>query len=123
MRRLLTIAFRNVLRNKRRSALSALAIVVGVGAIIFLQGFVNSFVKNMLEDAVLAKIGALQVHRKGFLDAEQSPLERDLPDDPAFAAKLRAVPGVTAVTRRISFDGMLNNGTVSSMVVATAIDP
>ena len=123
MRRLLAIALRNVLRNKWRSFISALAIVIGVGAVTFLQGFGNGFLQQVVEDAVQDKVGAIQVHKRGYLDAETDPLKLDLPDDPQLAATLRSVPGVTAVTRRLSFEGMLSNGSVSSMFTATAIDP
>jgi len=122
MSRLFKIALRNVFRNKGRSALSVSAILFGVAVLVFLQGFTNGFLKSMVDDTVLAKMGAVQVHRHGYLDAEKDPLKLDLPDDPAFASRLR-VPGVISITRRIAFEGMLNNGTVSSMFVATSIDP
>jgi putative ABC transport system permease protein len=123
MGRLITVALRNVLRNKRRSAISILAIFFGVGVVIFLDGFTNGFLKNTVEDAVFAKVGALQVHRKGYLDAEKDPLKLDVADDNTMIDRLKAVKGVTEVTRRLSFEGMLSNGSVSSMFMATAIDP
>ncbi len=123
METLLRVAIRNVSRNKWRSAISAAAIVVGLAGIIFLQGFAGGILNNLVEDAVLNKVGAIQVHRKGFLDAETDPLKLDLPDDGSLEKRIRAVPRVTAVTRRITFEGMLGNGSVSSMFNATAIDP
>lgn len=123
MGRLIGIALRNVLRNKWRSAVSMIALFIGVGAVVFLQGFTNGFLKAMIEDAVFAKVGAIQIHRTGYVDAEQDPLKLDLADDPALVAKLRAIPGVRAVSRRIAFDGQMTNGSISSMFMATAIDP
>jgi putative ABC transport system permease protein len=123
MSTLLRIALRNVFRNKWRSAISAAAIVVGVAVIVFLQGFANGFLGSVLSDAVDAKVGGVQVHRHGFLDAEQDPLKLDLPADNEVAATIRATPGVVAVTPRITFEGMLSNGNVSTMFSATAIDP
>jgi putative ABC transport system permease protein len=38
-------------------------------------------------------------------------------------ARIRAVPGVSAVAPRLDFDGMLSNGSESTMFLATAIDP
>lgn len=120
---LIKIALRNVFRNRGRSTLSIVAIFFGVAVLLFVQGCVNGLLKDLVDDAVLAKIGAIEVHHHGYLDAEKDPLKLDLPGDAATLAKLRAVPGVVAVTPRISFEGMLNNGTVSSMFMATAIDP
>ncbi len=123
MIRLLSVAARNLLRNKRRTALAALAIFLGVGAAVFLRGFINGFVVAGLDDAVYGRSGAIQVHRAGYRNVELDSLDYNLPADPAFAAKLRAVPGVKAVTPRIFFEGMLSNGTVSTVFMATAIDP
>ncbi len=123
MSTLLRVALRNVFRNKGRSTFSIVAILFGLTVLVFLQGFTNGFLKSVVEDAVLAKVGAVQVHRHGYLDAEKDPLKLDLPDDAATSARLRAVPGVVDVTRRITFEGMLSNGNVSQMFLATAIDP
>ena len=123
MRTFLGLAVRNLLRNRWRSALPAVALTVGVALVVFLQAFIDGFVRSLVQDAVQARMGAIQVHKKGYLDAQQDVLTLDLPDDPAVVARLRAVPGVKAVTRRIDFDGMVSNGAVSTMFVATAIDP
>lgn len=123
MRHLLAIAARNILRNTRRSVVSGAAIFVGVTAIIALKGFLNGFIKNAVEDAAFAKVGAIQVHKRGYENADRNLLDYDLPADGTLAARIAAVPGVKAVTSRISIEGMLSNGSVSSMFVATAIDP
>lgn len=120
---LLSVAVRNLLRNKRRTLLAALAVVVGVGAATLMRGMINGFVVAGLDDAVYGRIGAIQVHKAGYRNADADLLEFDLPDDPAFAAKLAAVPGVAAIAPRLFFEGMLSNGTVSTMFIATAIDP
>jgi putative ABC transport system permease protein len=46
-----------------------------------------------------------------------------LKEDPALLSRIAAVPGVTAVAPRIQFDGMISNGSESTMFVAQAIDP
>lgn len=120
---LLIIAARNVSRNRRRSIISGAAVFVGVLGIVLLQGLLNSFLTRIVDDTVLAKVGAIQVHKRGWQDADHDLLDYDLPDDQAFRQKLAAIPGVTGVTPRITFDGMLSNGAVSSMVGVAAIDP
>src|SRR5262249_49761027 len=115
-------AIRNVLRNRRRSAITALAVMLGCAAIVFLQGFLDAFVIGFLRDTVLSKDAPVQVHRRGFFDADD-PIKLDLPQGGDLERRIRAVPGVTAVSARILFDGMVSNGSVSTMFVATAIDP
>lgn len=120
---LFRLGLRSVLRHKGRSMASVVALLVGVAAVVFLQGFVNGFLRTLAEDTVFARTGAIQIHRKGHVDTEEDPLRFDLADDPQLIAKLGNIPGVRAVTRRIAFEGMLSNGSESGMFIATAIDP
>jgi len=83
----------------------------------------QGFAKSIVEDNVLSKIGAIQIYHAGYLHAEQDLLRFDMADDPALVARMRAIPGVRAVTRRLAFEGMLGNGSISALFVATAIDP
>lgn len=121
--RLLALGVRNLRRNRGRSAITSASLLVGVAMMIFGQGLLNGVQRGVVEDAVLSKIGAIQIYRAGYLEAEQDLLSFDLPDDPALIARLRSVPGVRAVSRRLAFDGMLSNGSISALFVATAIDP
>jgi putative ABC transport system permease protein len=119
---LLRLALRNLTRHGRRTLITGLAVAFGALAVVVLQAFANGFVKNLVETSVLNKVGAVQVFRRGYLGADD-PLAMSFADDPALVARLRAVPGVTAVAPRLDFDGMLSNGSEATMFVATAIDP
>ncbi|MET0403126.1 MAG: ABC transporter permease, partial [Cystobacter sp.] len=107
--RLLPLATRNLLRNSRRTAISLAALVVGVGAMVGLRGFMNGQQRALLENVVQGQVGALQVHRAGYMENVQgSPLTLDLEDSEALRARLAAVEGVTGVSPRIVFGGMLS---------------
>ena len=120
--RLILLALRNLTRNKRRTLLTALAVIFGATAIVILQGFVNGFIRNNVEATIQSKLGTLQVFRKGYLGSDD-PLKRSMAYDSALMARIKSVPGVTAVAPRINFDGMVSNGAESTMFMATAIDP
>jgi putative ABC transport system permease protein len=120
--RIFVLALRNLGRNKRRTLLTGLAVGFGVLAIVALRGFGNGFLTAQVETSVLAKVGAVQVFKKGYLGADD-PLKMSLPDDPALLARIAAVPGVTAVAPRIDFEGMISNGADSTVFAATGIDP
>jgi putative ABC transport system permease protein len=118
---LLSIALRNTLRHRRRTLLTGAAIVLGVAAAVFLDGWVNGFLDLILRNADTGT-GAIQVHHRGWRSADADPLQLDLPEDPALLARLASLPGVTAVTPRIGFEALVGNGTAATLGLVTAID-
>jgi putative ABC transport system permease protein len=121
---LIRIAFRNVLRNRRRSLIAFLAVFLSITVTLSLRGLVNGMVSSMRSAVVLGQVGALQIHHTGFLKATNgASLDLDVPADEAFLAKIYAVPGVRAVTARIVFGGMVNANDATSPALITAIDP
>ncbi|WP_224360675.1 ABC transporter permease [Hyalangium versicolor] len=63
----IALASRNVLRNARRSALTAVALVVGTLAILVFGGYVNDNIHG-LQTITVRQVGHLQVVRKDYLD-------------------------------------------------------
>jgi putative ABC transport system permease protein len=100
---ILRIAARNLLRNKRRTAVTFSGLVLGIAAALVLQGFVGG---------LLAMMGALAA--EGRLGASQ---------DPNLIRTLLSVPGVTAVAPRLSFEATIGNGTQSTLALVTAVEP
>lgn len=121
---ILRIAAKNLWRNKRRTVIALAAIVIGSFMVMIMNGFGNGVRGVMIEGMVKAQVGAIQVHRKGFVDnIEGAPLKLNLPDSPELRRKILAVPGVTAVSGRITFVGLGSTGAKSSMVFVQAMDP
>ena len=120
--RLILLAWRNLSRNRRRTLITALAVALGGLAIVVLQGLCTAFVVNLIGMKVESKLGAVQIFRKGFIEADE-PLKFSLPADPQLVARIKRVPGVTGVAPRIDFDGLISNGSEATMFQATAIDP
>ncbi len=61
------IAFRNTLRNKRRTLLSVLAIAIGGFASLLIGSFVAS-VNHGIQTGVARSSGHLHIHKKGYFD-------------------------------------------------------
>lgn len=124
MNSLLRIAFRNVLRNRRRSIITFSAVFLALGVMVGLRGFLNGMQATIRESIILGQTGALQVHRKGFLKSvNTSSLDLDLPTDAAFMGRILGVKGVKAATARIAFGGMANANDTSAVALFSAIDP
>jgi putative ABC transport system permease protein len=123
-RQLVVMAMRNIMRNSRRSLLSALMVAAGMAAILFAKSYLAG-VRVLIEEGVIhAGIGALQVLPEGYLDSqEMTPLSIALPEDPQLVQQVRSVENVQAVSPRMVFMGMMNSGDVSTAVRAFGIDP
>ncbi|MBI5609109.1 MAG: ABC transporter permease, partial [Deltaproteobacteria bacterium] len=121
---LFKLSVRNVFRNRGRSGLTMGAIGFGVFFTMLMGSFILGLGNVMIDDIVLGKTGALQVHRKGYDDVrENQPLDLDFDQEGPEVKLVRSAPGVRAVSPRIPFGGLLNNGSQSTTFQGTAYDP
>jgi putative ABC transport system permease protein len=131
MNPLLSMAFRNVLRNRRRTLITLAAVVIGVAAVGTIRGVLNGLQQSIVRGTIEGNLGAIQVHRTGYLaNVLSTPLSLDFAADEALLSKLRAVKGVTAIAPRIQFAGSLtlsategNDAPEALFFGALAVDP
>lgn len=121
--RLPQLAVRNVGRNRRRSLITGVTIVFGVAMVLVVRGFTGGMAKMMVDDVVQGRSGAIQVHRTGYIEnADSVPTRLNLPYDDALRAKMAAVPHVTGVTGRVTFNGLVSNGSQQTMFIGRGLD-
>ncbi len=107
--KLFTLAVRNLTRNRRRTAISLVALVVGVMVIVALRGYINGQQRVTREGVVEGNLGAVVVHKKGYLaNVQSSPLTLDMADSPELRQRISSVEGVKALTAHIAFGAMLS---------------
>jgi ABC-type lipoprotein release transport system permease subunit len=68
------LAWRNMLRHKRRSLIAGTAIGIGLASLIFVDALVIGMEKNMVEAATSTFLGEGQIQRKGFRTTQQADL-------------------------------------------------
>ncbi len=118
------LALRNLLRQRRRTALTLLVVVAGFLALSLAGGFMAQTFQGLSDGAIRGGLGHLQILPPGALDGDEAQsLEKALPDGEALAATLRRDPAVAEVLPRISFMGLLSNGPKSVAFLGTAVDP
>ena len=121
---LLRLAMRNVFRAKARSAITIGALFFGVAMTLLLSGFVMGVGESLVAEAIESRVGAIQVHRVGYFEKrDRQPLALHLTRDAAVEAKVLATPNVRALTPRITFSGLLTNGSRGTIAIITAVDP
>jgi putative ABC transport system permease protein len=123
MSRLPALAVRNVGRNRRRSLITGVAIFICMVMVMLLRGFIDAAQSLMEADVVEGRSGALQVHKKGYVDSiEAVPTRLNVPYSGELIAKMKAVPNVKGVTGRIMFNGLVSNGLTQTMFVGRGVD-
>ena len=121
---LFRLALRNVFRAKARSGITMGALFFGVAMSLMLSAFVMGAGESLVTETIESRVGAIQVHRAGYFEKrDRQPLALNVPQDAELEKTLRSVPGVKAVTPRITFTGLMTNGSRGTIAVVTAVDP
>src|SRR4030065_831979 len=111
MGNLFKIAFRNLLRYKRRSLLSASLVTMGVVFVLLFIAISGSFKNMMVGQMTDSMLGHLEVHRKGYLASiDNLPLNLNLKLQAyqKLEGILKQQPEVEAFSPRIKFGGMFS---------------
>lgn len=122
-----SLALRNLLRNRRRSLATLLAMVVGLTAILLFGGYRSNILYGM-QTGFVQYSGHLQIQRRGyFLDGGDNPTAYGIADYPRIVEAIRrdAVlsPMLAVVTPTLQLGGVAGNFSagISRSVVATGL--
>ena len=106
------IAFRNTLRNKRRTLLSVLAIAIGGFASLLIGSFVSS-VNQGIQTGVARSSGHLHIHQKGYFDFGSGTVgEYDIENYEDVISKIKddsLYEYINVVTPTLSIGGIAGN--------------
>ena len=112
---MLTLALRNVFRNKRRTLLTVGLIACGLAALMFTDAMVRGMSQSMVHIATGTFLGEAQVHRQGF--RRNNDVDLFLAHSDTLLLALRSDPAVTVAAPRVISGAML----ASSENVAAAM--
>ncbi len=115
------IAWKNVWRNKRRSAIMVAAIAVGLWGGLFAVGIFTGMYDTMVNSAIDRQYGHIQIHARGF-HAERL-LRMTIPGPETISGTLKSLPGIVGVTERTVVDGMASSATTGQGITIFGIDP
>lgn len=117
---LVTLAWRNVLRQKRRTLTSMSALVVGFTALVVFQGYLAQTMVGYRDKTVGSGLGHLQVASPGYFDAEFSPYRYALADQGALTQAWESDPRVAAVIPSTGFTAVAGAGGPSVTLLVKA---
>ena len=121
---LVSLSLRNIFRNRRRSAITVFSIVVGYSAMACFGGFIEFSFEGLRENTIRTQLGHMQIYAHGYSEKRVSDPESVLIDDPdQVMARIAELPGVAAVTPRLSFSGLGSTGSTTVNVAVVGVDP
>lgn len=102
------IALRNIFRNRRRTLMAMMSIIVGVVALALISGFVSN-IRHSLQTAIVRSEGHVQIMAEHYLDLGSSnpgsfyvedwqAIAQILQDDPELAANIRVIAPMLAMS-------------------------
>ncbi|MCD6043644.1 MAG: hypothetical protein K0R40_3247, partial [Burkholderiales bacterium] len=116
---LLVLAWRNVLRNRRRSAITTASIAIGLAAMTFLWGFTDGMNRQMVENTTRYFAGDVQIHLRGYHD--DPTLDLAMPDAARVLRAAREHPGVSAASLRLEGKALASRGDKSRGVTISGV--
>jgi putative ABC transport system permease protein len=118
----LLFAWRNILRNRRRSLVTILIATVGCMSILVATGFAL-YTYEMLEDSSAREFGHVTIGGKDYFTRdEETPMQYGIEDYRLLTGKLKADPRVRRVLPRVSLSGLISNGDKSVIFLGIGAD-
>ncbi len=124
MKTILKIAYRNLLRHKRRTILTGIVISFGLFVYIFMDSIMNGLDRGSMDNLINLSTSALQIYTKEYdEDKESYPLKHGLQDLTVIEKTVLNHERVKSITPRTKFLGELSNYKKSIPVIGTIVDP
>lgn len=118
---MLRLAWRNVWRNGRRSAINVAALSFGLAAIMFGQSVMRSLQYQLIEKATGSFTGHVRIQRRD-VDEPKFP-DKFLKDPEPYAKMMAADPRILAWGRRLQLTGLVSSPKMSLGALICGVDP
>ena len=119
-----TMAFRDLVRNGRRSALTALAVALGLVVVMAFSSLLEGMLESMLTDNIRLSTGHLQVRNASYDDDKASLLAQDLLENgQELAAQAESQSEVQSATPVLWLGGLLSTAQESEGIQIVGIAP
>ena len=120
----LSLAIRNLIRQRSRTATSLAAVIFGVACMIIVGGFVNDIFIQLGEATIHSQTGHIQLAKRGFWAARSRASDTFMiPSTEKLKLTIRALQETDQVVSRVNFVGMLNNGKRDLGIFGDGIEP
>jgi len=118
---LLSLAWRNVWRNRKRSLIILLSIAFGLWGGLFSDAMMLGMMDSVVETAIKRDLSHIQIHKAGF--SKDKNLNNYIPNGKTVLEECKQIPGVLVVSGRTIIEGMAASPASSFGVRIVGIDP
>ena len=127
MNKWIKMALRNILKNKRRSIMTLLAISVGFTAMSLFNGYIDNTYYGLRQSAIRGEgLGHLTIYKKGWLEkGKVSPNKYmfDKNEIKEIITTLDKNKDVVLATPQLQISGLVSNGRTSTIFLANGVIP
>lgn len=118
---LLSIAWKNVWRNRMRSLIVMIAVTIGMIGGIFSSAVFKGMSDQRVKEAIKYETSHIQIHHSQFMENQE--LGFTVGSSRQLAADIRSMPGVQSVSRRLEVPVMIKSTSTGTGVQLMGIDP
>ncbi len=123
IRKFFSIAYRNLVRNGRRTTLTALAVALGLMVVFAMASMIDGMVKTMVADSIRMTTGHLQIRNANYEENKASLLANDLlRDAETWVIQAESLPEVQSATPVLWSSGLLSTPRESTGIQILGID-
>lgn len=121
---LFIIAWKNIFRNKRRSVLTIISLVVGIVILTLALGWIRGYFTTLYGGIIRFDTGHIQILRNDYMKERQKlPLDLSVNSYEELRHDLSTLDGVAAVAGRIDTTARLGDGRRTLPLRLRAVDP
>jgi ABC-type lipoprotein release transport system permease subunit len=119
-----TIAFRDLIRNRRRTFITLLAVALGMLVVMLMAGMLRGVMDSAMRDNINVVTGHLQLRADSYEVENMSLLGKDLLQDPQdLVNRIEALPEVKSVAPVLWASTIISTPRESTGLKITGIDP
>lgn len=121
------IALRNIIKNKRRSLVTIVAIAIGFASISLFKGYTDNTYEGLRQSAIRGEgLGHLTVYKKGWLENSKKNPDKYMFSEEEIKKVISIIEDdfdVILATPQLSVSGLITNGNNSQIFIAIGVVP
>ena len=119
-----SLAARNIVRQRRRSAIAVGAVAFGITALILASGFIEWIFLDFRESTIKSQLGHVQVVKRGYHDAGKAdPYAFLLPDTIPELEAANEPREIKTIAPRLSFSGLISHADSTISFIGEGVSP